>query len=128
MATNKMLKGKAAELRISAELIRHGLDVYAPLVDVRAIDLIVRAQAANNKTCYWEIQVKSVGGYNRVIGVNHEVVNATPTYILIVNYNFGDRNEFMYLLQKQVLQHISQSLPSVRSAQSQNVYQFCCIF
>jgi len=108
MPSITMRRGKAAELRVMAELLRHGLDVYAPLVDERGIDLIVRARDEHDKVRYWEIQVKSVKGYGQVIGLNYEILASSPTYILIVNYHFDDRDEYMYLLQRQALLHVAE--------------------
>ena len=108
-----MRRGKAAELRVMAELTRHGLDVYAPLIDDQGIDLIVRAKDEHLKVRYWEIQVKSVEGYGRVMGLRHESISAfAGNYILIINYHFNERDEYLYLLQKQALKLVPPDAPS----------------
>lgn len=48
--------GTSAELYVAAKLIDLGLDVYAPLVDDRGVDLLVRRKDGSTD----EIQVKTV--------------------------------------------------------------------
>ncbi len=54
LTQNATKKGKSAEYRIIAELLKYNFDVYVPVVDVDGIDLI-----AKNKNAFIEVQVKS---------------------------------------------------------------------
>ena len=66
---NKSLRaGKRSELIVAGELLRHGLYVYLPCVDDQAIDLLIRAECGD-LVVHCDVQVKSVKGYNRIIGV-----------------------------------------------------------
>jgi len=48
-------KGKLAEFLVFGELIKHGVDLYLPVIDVKGIDAILRRKDGT----YIEIQVKS---------------------------------------------------------------------
>ena len=52
-----MVKGRIAELKVAARLLEEGHEVYAPLVDDRGIDFLVRKGDGSVD----EIQVKSLG-------------------------------------------------------------------
>jgi hypothetical protein len=107
---NKSLRaGKSSELIVAGELLRHGLDVYLPCVDDQAIDLLIRNESEDSVTHY-DIQVKSVKGYNRIIGVK-KPGNKTNRYILIIHYRHGDKaDEFFYLTKEQIaLHHLANS-------------------
>lgn len=49
---------------VASILTRNDIDVYFPLIDDIAIDMIVRTDEK-----YYDIQIKSVKGYNRIIGI-----------------------------------------------------------
>lgn len=101
----QMRAGKCSELIVAGHLIRNGLDVYMPSVDDQAIDLLVRAQAGRSIR-YYDIQVKSVRGYNRIIGVKDPVAKGAR-YVLIIHYRHdGKEDEFFYLTREQIGHHI----------------------
>jgi hypothetical protein len=96
--------GKSSELIVAGELLRYGLDVYLPLVDDRAIDMIVR-QPMLGAVKHYDIQVKSVSGYNRIIGLA-EVASKSDNYILVIYYRHAKKpDECFYLLRHQILLH-----------------------
>jgi len=97
----RMRMGKSSELTVAGELIRHGLDVYLPCVDDQAIDLVIRADAEEGPR-YYDVQVKSVAGYNRIIGVRSPE-HQRGRYVLVVHYRHGNRpDEFLYLAADQI--------------------------
>ncbi len=96
---------KATKRRVAEEFRRHGLDTYVHLVDAKG-RVVVRT-IFRTKDEFWDIQVKSMKGYGRVIGLDYEAIASSKSYILVVNYNFDDRNEYMYLLQRQTLLHVT---------------------
>jgi len=53
---SKQAVGTAAELYVASRLVEFGLDVYAPLVDDRGVDLLIRRVDGTTD----EIQVKAV--------------------------------------------------------------------
>lgn len=53
---------------VAGELLRNSLDVYLPLVDDQAIDMIIR-QPVGNIVKHYDVQVKSISGYNRIVGL-----------------------------------------------------------
>lgn len=56
MGKDSQSKGRLAELRVIAELVRNGsTSIYTPVIDVEGIDLIIRRQDGS----YAELQVKS---------------------------------------------------------------------
>lgn len=94
--------GKSSELIVAGELIRNGLDVYLPLVDDQAIDMIIR-QPIDGAVKHYDVQVKSVSGYNLVVGLS-DIEAKSESYILIVHYRHtGKPDEYLYLLRDQVL-------------------------
>ncbi len=96
--------GKSSEHIVCGQLLRYGLDVYLPCVDDQAIDLILRHENLNDVR-YYDIQVKSVKGYNRIIGVK-DVAEKQDKYILIIHYRHENKpDEFFYLTKKQIIQH-----------------------
>ncbi|MDQ2798218.1 MAG: hypothetical protein M3Y13_01070 [Armatimonadota bacterium] len=96
--------GKSSELMVAGELIRNGLDVYLPLVDDQAIDMIIR-QPIGNTVKHYDIQVKSVSGYNRIVGLR-DIAAKSNAYILIVHYRHAAKpDECLYLLRGQILQY-----------------------
>ena len=95
--------GKSSELFVAGELIRQGLDVYLPLVDDQAIDMIIRVPVGD-VVKHYDLQVKSVAGYNRVVGLR-DIAKKSNTYILILHYRHTDKpDECLYLLRDLVLQ------------------------
>ena len=97
--------GKSSELIVAGELLRQGLDVYTPYVDDQAIDLVLRAES-QGEIRYYDLQVKSVKGYNRIIGLR-DISRKSSRYILIVHYRHEDRaDEFFYLTKEQIEQHM----------------------
>ena len=96
--------GKSSELIVAGELLRHGVDVYLPCVDDQAIDLLLRA-AGPDGVRYYDLQVKSVKGYNRIVGVKN-AEKQRGRYILVIHYRHDDRSdEFFYLTQEQIACH-----------------------
>lgn len=103
MAKN-LRAGKSSELIVAGELIRNGLDIYMPYVDDQAIDLIIRSEI-ENEIKYYDIQIKSVKGYNRIIGLKN-TDNKKENYILIIHYRHDNKpDEFFYLNKKQIKKH-----------------------
>ena len=75
--------GKSSELIVAGELLRQGLDVYLPCVDDQAIDLVIRTQSADDIR-YHDVQVKSVKGYNRIIGLGG-LQSVSPDFLLVIH-------------------------------------------
>ena len=107
---NKRLRvGKSSELAVASQLIRHGLDAYVPCVDDQSIDLLIRSEVEGSIK-YYDVQVKSVAGYNRIIGVP-DVDEKSDKWLLIIHYRHeGKVDEYFYLTRAQVQQqHIKGS-------------------
>jgi len=99
-----MRGGKSSELIVAGQLLRLGLDVYLPCVDDQAIDLLIRVES-NGEVTHYDVQVKSVKGYNRIIGIRN-MENKGDRYILIIHYRHENKeDEFFYLTKNQVGQH-----------------------
>ena len=99
---NRSRNGKSSELMVAGELIRHGLDIYLPLVDDQAIDMIIR-QPIGNVVKHYDVQVKSVSGYNRIVGLR-DIEAKAETYILILHYRHSTKpDECLYLLRDQIM-------------------------
>jgi hypothetical protein len=95
--------GKSSELIVAGEMLRLGLDVYLPLVDDQAIDMILRAPIGT-VVQHFDVQVKSVAGYNRVIGLKN-IEAKSDNYLLILHFRHSARpDEIMYMLRDQILQ------------------------
>lgn len=104
MANQRLRSGKSSELRIASELTRLGVDVYMPCVDDQAIDMVIRKDVSE-KTIYYDVQVKSVKGYNRIVGLSN-VQHKGENYILIVHYRHDNKpDEFFYLTKDQIMRH-----------------------
>ncbi len=102
---NERLRGgKSSELIVAGELLRRGLDVYLPSVDDHAIDLLLRVERLDGVR-YYDVQVKSVKGYNRIVGLRN--VDTKPSgYILIIHYRHDSHHdEFFYLTKEQIIRH-----------------------
>lgn len=96
--------GKSSELMVAGELIRHGLDVYLPLVDDQAIDMIIRVPR-DDTVEHYDVQVKSVSGYNRIVGLK-DIESKSDAYILVVHYRHDSKpDECLYLLRDQILKY-----------------------
>lgn len=96
--------GKASELIVAGELVRRGVDVYIPCVDDQAIDLIIRS-SDNLFPQYYEVQVKSVKGYNRIVGLRG-LTEKPPSYLLIIHYRHEKKDdEFFWLMRDQAKPH-----------------------
>jgi hypothetical protein len=81
---NKSMRGgKSSELIVAGELLRYGLDVYMPCVDDQAIDLLIRDESGGD-VLHYDVQVKSVKGYNRIIGIRN-LESKDSRYILITD-------------------------------------------
>lgn len=102
---NKRLRsGKSSELIVAGELIRHGVDLYVPCVDDQAIDLVVRCEREDG-IHYYDVQVKSVRGYNRIIGLK-SIEGRKGRYILVIHYRHDKKpDEFFYLTEEQITRH-----------------------
>ena len=59
---NSLQLGRFAEYHVTMALVRAGLDVYAPAIDDRGIDLVARLGPGR----YLEVQVKATRGFNYV--------------------------------------------------------------
>ena len=100
----KLRRGKSSELIVAGELLRHNLDVYMPCVDDQAIDLVIRVEN-EDKVTFYDVQVKSVKGYNRIVGVK-DMSTICSRYILIIHYRHDDKpDEFFYLTKDQIKKH-----------------------
>lgn len=100
----KLRGGKSSELKVAGELIREGVDIYFPYVDDQAIDLIARSEN-DVRINYYDIQIKSVKGYNRIVGIK-DIDKKTDHYILIIHYRHDNKpDEFFYLTKGQIKEH-----------------------
>ena len=107
MEISKMRRGKLAELRVISKLMELGLNVFYPFVDDQSVDAIIRIEK-ENETKYYDLQIKSLRSYTRIIGVNKKKIEKLfnenrDNYIIIVYYILKDREEFYYLLPEQAL-------------------------
>src|SRR5262245_9880201 len=102
----RLRAGKSSELAVASQLIRHGLDVYLPSVDDQAIDLVLRSETAG-VVRYLDVQVKSVAGYNRILGLAN-IAKKHDRYVLVIHYRHDEKpDEFFYLMHEQILKHHS---------------------
>ncbi len=108
MATNgvrlhRLAAGKRVELKVAAELIAYGLDVYTPYVDTLGIDLVVRVSGPGGPH-YYDIQIKSAQtpGFNGIYRTALE--SHSSRYLLVLAYFFPNQTEeYYYLTKEQVL-------------------------
>lgn len=94
--SDRMRGGKIAELEVATACIKEGLSAFFPIVDDEYVDMVVRLPGGK----HYDIQVKSVRGYNRIIGLPWQFIldDAADNYILVVVYRFdGRQSEFFYL-------------------------------
>jgi len=96
--------GKYAELRVATELLKKDIPVYFPFVDDEKVDLVVRI-SDKTQTDHWDIQVKSVKGYNRIIGIPwSHIASEPPNYLLVVAFIHSQKpDEFFFLTVKDLL-------------------------
>lgn len=107
---NRVRAGKSSEYAVAGQLIRHGLDVYLPCVDDQAIDLVLRTEDGKGIR-YYDIQVKSVKGYNRIVGLK-PLRNRQDKYILVIHYRHNSKPvEFFYLSREQIARHYKKDSP-----------------
>jgi hypothetical protein len=107
MALSRQASGKHAELEVASELIKLGLEVYFPFVDVSGIDLIVRVERGG-KSKHYDIQVKSVKGYGLPLGLQRRKVEAKDdSFILVLAFLHKDKqDDFYYLTRDQLLEFL----------------------
>ncbi|MBM3500038.1 MAG: hypothetical protein FJX74_15365 [Armatimonadetes bacterium] len=92
-----MRAGKSSEYIVAAELLRLGLDVYLPCVDDQAIDMLIRIAHPERPPRHYELQVKSVRGYNRIVGLS-DLTSASEHSVLVLHYRHDRRpDEFFWL-------------------------------
>ena len=96
--------GKYAELKVATELLKNQIPVYFPFVDDEKIDFVVRIQD-ETRVRHYDIQVKSVRGYNRILGVPWEYIATKPqNYLLVIAYiHQKKQDEFFFLTIKDLL-------------------------
>jgi hypothetical protein len=100
-----MRGGKSGEYAVTSWLIRHGLDVFLPCVDDKAIDLLVR-QVSEDSVKHYDLQVKSSAGFNRILGVK-DPAHQPGRYVLILHYRLKNKpDQFYYLTRDQIERHI----------------------
>jgi len=96
----KLRNGKSSELMVASVLTRNEIDVYFPLIDDIAIDMIVRTDKK-----YYDIQIKSVKGYNRIVGIK-DLDKKKDNYIIVIHYRHNKKaDEFFYLTLNQAKQY-----------------------
>ncbi len=93
MKDKRAERGKAVELRVAAKLIEAGQDIYLPIRD-RGFDMVIHSGGK-----FYGIQVKSIKGYNRIVGLS-----LVPD-ILVVVYQHEDHDEYLWLSREQVKRH-----------------------
>lgn len=94
-----MRGGKSSELIVAGQLLRLGLDVYLACLDDQAMDLLIRVEA-NGAVTHYDVQVKSVKGYNRIIGIRN-MENEGDRYILIIHYRHENKRRQVLLSHKE---------------------------
>ena len=85
MERTSQQKGKSAELLVFSELIRRGVDLYLPVIDI-GIDAIIR----KDKNTYLEIQIKSTEADEQSGYFNVDNFNEYPEdrlFIICVDMN-----------------------------------------
>lgn len=93
--------GKSSEFAVIGELMMRDLDIYIPTVDDKAIDFIIRFEFSDS-VIYYEVQVKSVKGYNCLIGID-DLSKYKGNKILIVHYRHDSKkDEFFYFTPSQM--------------------------
>lgn len=96
--------GKSSELMVAGELVRRGIDVYFPCVDDQGIDMILTGGPPDRRK-YFEVQIKSVKGYNRIVGLR-AVSDKPDNFLLIIHYRHDNRqDEFFWLTRDQAREH-----------------------
>lgn len=97
--------GKHSELQVASELIGLGLHVYFPFVDERGVDLVIRVETEKG-LMYYDVQIKSVKGYNLVLGLPKDRVREKGTnHIVIVHFrHYNKPDEYIYFTREQLLE------------------------
>ena len=85
--------GRFAEYHVTMSLVRAGLDVYAPAIDDRGIDLITRLGHGR----YLEIQVKATRGFNYLF-LRKSVFSIDPFRYLAYVLFTGETEPTVYLI------------------------------
>jgi len=86
MKPTKLQVGKHSELHVASELIGLGLHVYFPFVDERGVDFVMRVETEKGLK-YYDVQIKSIKGYNLVLGLPKDRVREKGSnYIVIVHF------------------------------------------
>ena len=109
---SKQKHGKYAELKVATELLKENIPVYFPFVDDEKVDLIIRI-GGKAGVKHYDIQVKSVKGYNRIIGVPWEYIASKPNnYLLVIAFIHSRKpDEFFFLRVKDLLNLMPNPLP-----------------
>ena len=95
--------GEASENIVLGRLMLLGLDIYRPAADDKQIDAIIRVQK-KTRTKYYEIQIKSVKGYNTITSVRN-LHEKPKNYFIIIYYRHDKKSdEFYYLKISQALE------------------------
>lgn len=90
--------GKYAELMVASEFIKAGISVFFPFVDDEKVDLIIRVRK-RRRIEHYDVQVKSVRGYNRVIGVDWKHIKSNPSnYLLAVAFIHDKKPDEIFVL------------------------------
>lgn len=103
-------KGKITEFQVISRLIKKGLDLYVPVIDV-GIDCILRTERDGKPTKYFEIQIKSTKYNVSIRGAKKIVQYLTEknpkNYFLIIAIRKGEEIEhIIYLTKKQITKHM----------------------
>ncbi|MFQ6129178.1 MAG: hypothetical protein ACE5QW_09795, partial [Thermoplasmata archaeon] len=109
----RVVKGKRAELRVMADLLEMGLDVFVPFADIVGIDCIARTEK-DGKPEYYEIQIKSVKAkYTALRGLKRVRESLRKrrddNYFLIVYmvHDRRDEDELFFMTKAQVLDSLT---------------------
>ena len=84
---NRLQIGKYAEYYVKMEFTSYGFDVYTSEVDDKGIDFVIR----NQKSKYYEIQVKSLRGSGYIFMQKSKFELSNSLYASIVIFNNGER-------------------------------------
>jgi len=98
-------KGKIAEYKVISRLIAlHGMDLYAPIIDI-GVDAILRVLKHRESTRYYELQIKSspknvsIRGAKKIIQYLDE--KEPDNYFLIIAIK-GKEEVIIYLTKEQI--------------------------
>ena len=85
--------GRYAEYAVKMELVRAGLDVFTAEVDDKGIDFVIRRDSST----YFDIQVKSVRGFNYVFLQKDKFALRDNMFAAVVAF-FDGKPPSMYLI------------------------------